>query len=354
MAPSTDSSASRLWGGTAGRRPAGAGGERRGRVSSKAWTMVPQPSPIGPVERKGIFLGIRAAPVDEPWTSSRCGQAGARSHHGDAWTGASARHDGPAGWTATGAPVAAGARRRRRGAGRASGSAPRRRPPRSARRPRRRPARPARVLPTVLMGSSSSEVACGRLTAPVCSSTPRRCRPAPTEPNSRLAGGPGRDGDHGADQGRATVSERLAVPGVPQVARPAHGGGLRLDPVGGQRWPCPPGSRWLRAKPPATSMMSPRLPTPSMSVRSRTFMHASPGLDDVDSARPSASPRPRPRRPPRRSRSRGVVGRRVGWRSRRASSPTRPLGPRSATVAAAWPPRSPPRPPGRSVAVRWV
>src|ERR1700689_4597291 len=36
----------------------------------------------------------------------------------------------------------------------------------------------------------------------------------------------------------------------------------------------PAGSRWLRAKPPDTSMMSPRLPTPSISLRRRTFMSA--------------------------------------------------------------------------------
>src|SRR5580704_15970525 len=36
----------------------------------------------------------------------------------------------------------------------------------------------------------------------------------------------------------------------------------------------PDGNRWLRANPPDTSMMSPRLPTPSTSLRNRTLTFA--------------------------------------------------------------------------------
>src|SRR5580692_8417293 len=42
----------------------------------------------------------------------------------------------------------------------------------------------------------------------------------------------------------------------------------------------PAGSRWLRANPPETSMMSPRLPTPSMSLRNRTFISGLPDVED--------------------------------------------------------------------------
>src|SRR5664279_1437093 len=42
----------------------------------------------------------------------------------------------------------------------------------------------------------------------------------------------------------------------------------------------PAGSRWLRAKPPETSMMSPRLPTPSTSLRRSTFISGLPAFDD--------------------------------------------------------------------------
>src|SRR5580704_9108234 len=42
----------------------------------------------------------------------------------------------------------------------------------------------------------------------------------------------------------------------------------------------PAGSRWLRANPPETSMMSPRLPTPSMSLRRRTFISALAHVED--------------------------------------------------------------------------
>ena len=54
---------------------------------------------------------------------------------------------------------------------------------------------------------------------------------ADTEPNSSLAGtGPGRNGDGGADQGPGHRLGGLAVPGVPQIPRPAHGRGLLFHP----------------------------------------------------------------------------------------------------------------------------
>src|SRR5450432_4763770 len=41
----------------------------------------------------------------------------------------------------------------------------------------------------------------------------------------------------------------------------------------------PAGSRWLRANPPETSMMAPRLPPPSMSLRRRPCISGLPALD---------------------------------------------------------------------------
>src|ERR1035437_2919456 len=72
MAPRSDSSASRLWGGmhpVDPPRPLGAVMSLRGRVSSKAHTIVLQPSRLGTVERKGLFLGKSGVMVvDDQWT----------------------------------------------------------------------------------------------------------------------------------------------------------------------------------------------------------------------------------------------------------------------------------------------
>ena len=126
--------------------------------------------------------------------------------------------------------------------------------------------------PTVLIGSSRTR-SFRSMTAPVCSSTCRTMSAADTEPNSRSPAARADHRDRIPNQCPGNGLGRLVVAGITEIPRPSHRRGLALQ-TGEATMAFLAGSRWLRANPPDTSMMSPRLPTPSISLRSRTFISA--------------------------------------------------------------------------------
>src|SRR5665213_791729 len=373
MAPRTDSSASRLWGGTRPVVPAppARGVSRRwGRVSSKAWTIVGQPSPIGPVERKGIFLRKLMPPtVDGPWITP----ARLRTRRG---MGTSSQ----VGVTPS----------RTEGTARAPSRPPGRAPPRPG------PGRGRGIWSVARNGSAGRRSGSGfgdhvdrelenhathqldahvvlthrldrllehqvvtvddrpGLLLDVAHDVGRADRP-----EQLVVGGPGGDGDGVAHQGLGHGLGSLTVPRVLQVTRMPHGGGLHLDAVRGDdglagRQEVVTGEaagdvndvaaladpvhvraeQDLHDSSPASSTMTISSPVSSSTTSTSTTSTTSTAASGSSGGVPSGMAVDAPSSPRVRSSS----------RPRRPPPPAKPPS---------RPPR-PPRPPGRSVVVRWV
>ena len=239
-----------------------------------------------------------------------------------------------------------------------------RRPPRrSARRRRRRPARPSPVLADRLDVLVEHQV---RAVHDAPRSAARRAAHVGRRRPSRRAARPDARAAMGITAPARAVATRLGARGPGPRAGHAPRRMASACPstpsVATMAWPA--GSRKLRAKPPATLTMSPRLPDagdvaaqedlhasaprPSAPARPRTVAttsatSATSDLDHLDDSATSA-----PRRTGRRRRGPAVEA--ASLDSVRSSS-------RPASPAAAQPPSRPPRPPrppGRSVTVRCV
>ena len=340
IAPSSDSSASRSWGGTRAPLGTGWGAARsvRGRVSSKAWTTAPLLCPLQPGDHKApIGVGKARDRVDKPCTNGS-----------PLWTLRDTdRH-----------PTMMGA-----------GCVRARRTP----QPLRLAALTSTVTTAVTSGNSStvtskvpvSLMCSGSTTCLRSTSTPLAARMAsttsagPMEPKRRPPPGrPGADRDHGAGQQADLGLGGAPVLGLPQVTAPAHQLGLALDALGGHDGPAL-GEQEVAGEP-ARHLHDVTPAAHAGDVVSQEDLHASApassGSTTTSTTAPASASATASSTMARASATSASAS--AGHRSPRARRPV-PSARARASAAMESPsvrsPRSrPPRPPGRSVTVRCV